>query len=408
MTILWFIPLIIPVFIKEHFFLGPYISLDRSCAFMLFIFPLIYILVRSCRRYTGDEGMHLASLCFPAVLLLLGFSFCSYSAFLFLAFLEASVIFIVLYIFWFSKDRDKRSSTLFILFTNRFPSILFMYFSRGFIFKGSDSLGRSLSFFLFVCFTLLLLSKLPIFLLHFWLTKAHVRAPGPGSIVLASLMLKIGGMGLYKFTQAFRHSIVPLFFCLTLPLVGGVYLLVNIFRFTDLKHLVACSSVAHIGLTLPFLIEASPVGVFSSMLMLVGHGLISYFVFFIVRDIYESTQNKSFSFTKSLESINQEMGLVLRCFFIFNLGFPPFITFLREVASGYLVYSLSMYLFSPFIITLILAALVFFIVVSKFLFGKKSNLCLFGSSPYMYFYAFVYFRAFVLTTFLYFCFSSLF
>lgn len=269
------------------------------------------------------------------ILVFLFLSFSSNSSFLFLSFLESCVILILVFIFRFAKDKDKISSTFFMFIINIAPSILFMYFCStesvplNCLVLGLDRGIRIL----FLFFLLgLLLSKLPLFLFHFWLTKAHVRARGPGSIILASLLLKIGGLGFYKFLWIVVNCsrlIISSFF--SVILFGGFSILVVMFRFIDLKYMVACSSVVHMAPIFPLLLKRDLVRSYSCFLMIVGHGLISYFVFFLVRILYESCQRKRSYFNKRIESARSLISVFLVLFFLMNIGFPPFISFIREL-----------------------------------------------------------------------------
>lgn len=104
----------------------------------------------------------------------------------------------------FSKDEDKIISAMFITFINLRGSIPFMVFcSQAENVAYNTSFLAILDFYLLFCGSLLFLCKFPIFLLHFWLTKAHVRASGLFSILLARIILKLGTFGLFKFRPFF-------------------------------------------------------------------------------------------------------------------------------------------------------------------------------------------------------------
>lgn len=130
----------------------------------------------------------------------------SYSPLNFLLFMEISVLPMFFLMLNYSKDQDKIFSAILIIFFNVFSSAPFIYFSL-FFSLSYFCCFRQLDFslihfdidFLFFCCCLILLMKLPLFLFHFWLTKAHVRAFGCCSMILASIMLKIGSFGFVKF-----------------------------------------------------------------------------------------------------------------------------------------------------------------------------------------------------------------
>lgn len=398
---------------KDYFFLGSLFSSETEVSFMLIIFPLVLYLIRaSLFNFCGSFEKYLYQTIFLLVIFSLTLCFTSRSSFCFLIFLENCVIFILLFIFSFSKDSDKISSAFFIFFINIFPSILFMAFCVEWgspIFLSSFLSSYSLRFFSLVCFLGLLLSKLPLFLLHFWLTKAHVRASGCGSMILASLMLKIGTMGLYKFYHVFplifrKVSSFSFFF-----VSWSMFLLLTIIvRFFDLKYLVACSSIVHMAPIYPLCLWGEASSIFSSLLMMVGHGLVSYYIFFIVTLIYEQSYHRSIDFNKRIGSSSKLIFLFLFMFFLMNLGFPPFCNFISELLFLHSFYLFDYISFGGFCGTLVLRGIAFFFVISKALFGKKNFIRARSEGvinyPINYFYLFF----FLLTPFLLPYFSSLF
>jgi NADH-ubiquinone oxidoreductase chain 4 len=95
------------------------------------------------------------------------------------------------------------------------------------------------------------LVKIPIFLVHLWLPKAHVEAPVAGSIILAGVLLKLGGYGLLRvYSFIILRGVINNFVWVAISLVGGVLVSLICLRQIDLKALIAYSSVAHIGIVL--------------------------------------------------------------------------------------------------------------------------------------------------------------
>ena len=302
--------------------------------------------------------------------------FSSSSTFIFLVSLERCVILIIFLIFNLSKDKDKLSSTFFIFFINIVGSIPFIFFCS--VLEGSFggkeiSLGGLERVAVYGSMLFILLSKVPIFLLHFWLTKAHVRASGTGSIVLARLMLKIGTVGLYKFCQIFLFFSKGIFFSFIccFSVARCLFIGMAMYRFFDLKYIVACSSIVHMALIIPGCLFPQSLGVVGSILIMVGHGLISCFIFYTVRLVYERRMNRSSDEGKRMERASSLFGLILFFSFLINLGFPPFVRFLREFFFVTFFLRLRFRIIPVLLCSFIIVGLVFILVSLLFLFGKK-------------------------------------
>lgn len=406
--ITFFVPLFFLLFLmgKDFFFIGRIFSLDLNLSFMIFIFPLVFFLIWNTNFNTPNyKEASFFKFIFFFVIFFLFFCFSRNLTVRFLVFLENCVIFIIFLIFCFSKDLDKISSAFFIFFINIFPSILFIYFCWSWNINMISSYFfyyESLELFCFFCFIGLLVSKLPLFFFHFWLTKAHVRASGCGSMILASLLLKIGTVGFYKFYFIFlnRFKIIGFIF-FSLVLVSSLYLIIIIIRFFDLKYLVACSSIIHIAPIFPLSMWGESNSIFGCFLIIVGHGLISYFIFFLVSLLYEVRYHRSVDYNKSLGSFSKVLVFFFIFFFLINLGFPPFVRFIRELFFLFSFINFREFSSFFFCLGLILRGFIFFFCISKRLFGKKFilNISVFDIS--IFFYSFIYLFIYFILPFIY-------
>lgn len=152
-------------------------------------------------------------------------------------------------------------------------------------------LSKTLSTLVFFMLVFGLLVKLPMYLFHLWLPRAHVEAPVYGSIVLAAVLLKLGVFGLLKLVPLLAACQI-IWGVLPLGLFGGIVIaLVRLFQ-ADIKTLIAYSSVAHIILVLGAFLRGSQIGVSGAYLISIFHGVISSGLFYGANILYTLHQSR--------------------------------------------------------------------------------------------------------------------
>lgn len=183
--------------------------------------------------------------------------------------------------------------------------------------------------FLFIGFAI----KLPVVPFHTWLPDAHVEAPTPVSVLLAALLLKIGGYGLLRIAFPIfpEASLYFSWFVGLMGVVSIVYGALNAMASKDLKKLIAYSSVSHMGFVLLGIASVTPEGVAGAVYQMFSHGIISAMLFVIAGVLYDRTHDRTIGNYSGLSlKMKSYTAFVLVAFFA-SMGLPGFSGFIAEL-----------------------------------------------------------------------------
>nr|YP_010584104.1 NADH dehydrogenase subunit 4 [Epinephelus bilobatus]UZT28540.1 NADH dehydrogenase subunit 4 [Epinephelus bilobatus] len=176
------------------------------------------------------------------------------------------------------------------------------------------------------------LVKMPLYGVHLWLPKAHVEAPVAGSMVLAAVLLKLGGYGMMRMMIMLDPLTKELSYPFLIFALWGVIMTSSIcLRQTDLKSLIAYSSVSHMGLVVGGILIQTPWGFTGALILMIAHGLTSSALFCLANTNYERTHSRTMLLARGLQII---LPLMTAWWFIAslaNLALPPLPNLMGEL-----------------------------------------------------------------------------
>nr|YP_009045987.1 NADH dehydrogenase subunit 4 [Engaeus quadrimanus]CDR98483.1 NADH dehydrogenase subunit 4 [Engaeus quadrimanus] len=285
-----------------------------------------------------DSGFLMMSL---ALLLTLLLTFCSSDYLMFYVSFESSLVPMFILILGWGYQPERIQAGIYMLFYTLFASLPLLV-SLLSLYKGGGSLSMELSagmgslkisFLWYFCTVFAFMVKLPLYLFHLWLPKAHVEAPVAGSMVLAGILLKLGGYGLVR-VLPMLVQVNKMFISgwVSIGIFGGFIVSLMCLQQVDVKALVAYSSVAHMGMVLSGLALMSSWGLSGAIVVMVGHGLCSSGLFCLANIVYERLGSRSLIVGKGLLNFMPNLGLLWFLLCIGNMAAPPTLNLLGEIS----------------------------------------------------------------------------
>ena len=273
--------------------------------------------------------------CFILLLLLI-LSFSSYNLFIFYLFFESRLIPTLFLIFGWGYQPERLSAGIYLLFYTLFASlpmlvgVFYIYIIRNSLFYFYIKIN--VGFYIYLSILVAFLVKIPIIFFHFWLPKAHVEAPVSGSIILAGVLLKLGGYGLFRVLKFIVNINLNYSYIWISLRLFGIFLVGTLcLSQTDIKSLIAYSSVGHIGIVICGLITINYWGLYGSLIMIIAHGLCSSGLFALANIIYERSYSRSFYLNKGLIIFIPNISFFWFLLRANNIACPPSLNLLGEI-----------------------------------------------------------------------------
>nr|YP_010192735.1 NADH dehydrogenase subunit 4 [Arma chinensis]QZP40915.1 NADH dehydrogenase subunit 4 [Arma chinensis]URT60183.1 NADH dehydrogenase subunit 4 [Arma chinensis] len=302
-------------------------------------FIVFLMMMASYKIYLSKDKLLEFSFVMLVMMMSLLLTFSSVNMFIFYLSFEMSLIPTLFLIFGWGYQPERISAGYYLLFYTLFASlplllcifyINILVYSLDFWFVCLDT--NSFNFYIYLSLILAFLFKLPVPFFHFWLPKAHVEAPISGSMILAAILLKLGGYGLMRVYLFMSHfSINYSYFWVILSLWGALIVSFLCLFQVDIKSIIAYSSVAHMALVICGIMSSSMYGFSGSLIVMIGHGFCSSALFCLANIIYERSHSRSLFINKGYMMSMPSMSLFWFLLCSNNMSSPPSLNLLGEI-----------------------------------------------------------------------------
>ena len=225
---------------------------------------------------------------------------------------------------------------------------------------------------LWFCFFIPFAVKIPMFPFHIWLPEAHVEAPTVGSVILASLLLKLGSYGFLRFTvtmfpqacQTFDFIIYPL------AIISIIFASLSTIRQIDIKRIIAYSSIAHMNIMVLGLFSFNTHGIDGAIYLMLAHGIVSSGLFFCVGFLYDRSHSRLLRYFGGLATVMPFLSIFFFLFTLANMGFPGTSNFVGELLVFIAMFDKNIFILIFSASSIVLAAVYAIWLFNRLFFGS--------------------------------------
>nr|AHC32073.1 NADH dehydrogenase subunit 4 [Apis andreniformis] len=265
--------------------------------------------------------------------------FLSMNLLVFYLFYEMSLLLIFYMVVEWGYSENRWLSGFYLMFYTMVFSLPMLYiiyyiysieFSLMFLLM--EFINFELYYLMFIYLLMSFLVKIPLYMFHGWLLKAHVEAPYYGSMILASIMLKLGSYGMLRLMMIFKFKFYNLINLLMIINSFGILILsLMCLCQYDMKSIIAISSIVHMGLMIMSMLTFMKLSIIGGYLMMISHGLSSSGLFFLVNMIYSRTNSRLMFINKGMINFMPSVSLLWFMLCSSNMGSPISLNLVSEV-----------------------------------------------------------------------------
>ena len=239
----------------------------------------------------------------------------------------------------------------------------------------SVQLSQNTERLLWLCFFISLAIKVPMFPFHTWLPDAHVEAPTSGSVILAGILIKIGGYGMLRFLLPMFPNASIFFsdFVIILSIIGVIYGSFIAIMQEDIKKMIAYSSIAHMGFVTAGIFSLNQNGISAAVFQMFSHGLVSGALFLSIGVLYERLHTREFAKFGGIAKKMPHFAIVLMVFTMASAGLPMTSGFVGEFMTIVAIYKISFYYALLIGLSIIFGALYMLYMYKNTMFGTAKN-----------------------------------